>query len=162
MPNLLIKLLEEERETITTTAVKQIDFETRIAAMTSKDLQDDTRPGRPSAFGCPDCGGVLWEIEEGGYTRYRCRVGHAYSPESMLGAIDDELEEALWFALKTLEESAKLSNRLALNEMERGNKWLVERFRDREGDARSRAEIIRRFLSDEPRRTYESEKVEEQ
>ena len=52
-------------------------------------------------------------------------------------------------SLKTLEESARLSHRLAENEATRGHAWLMKRFRDREIEARNRAEVIRRFLRDE-------------
>jgi two-component system chemotaxis response regulator CheB len=124
-----------------------IEFETRIAEMDPESLQQDDRPGRPSAFSCPDCGGVLWEVQDGDYTRFRCRVGHAFSPETMLGAQSDILEEAMWTALKTLEESARLSRRLAANERARGHDWMVKRFEEREEDARAKAEQIRQFLT---------------
>ena len=75
-----------------------------------------------------------------------CGVGHAYSPESMLGAQCDVLEEALWTAAKTLEESARLSHRLARAERERGHDWLAKRFESKEQEARERVEVIRRFL----------------
>jgi two-component system chemotaxis response regulator CheB len=89
---------------------------------------------------------VLWEIPEEQFVRYRCRVGHAYSPETMLSAQDDMLEEALWSAVKTLEESARLSHRLAATERQRGHEWLVARFEEKEREARSRVEVIRRYL----------------
>src|SRR5262249_36868835 len=38
--------------------------------------------GRPSTFGCPECGGPLNQITEGDVVRFRCHVGHAWSPES--------------------------------------------------------------------------------
>ncbi len=119
-----------------------MEMENRISEMEGKTLQDDDRPGQPSAFSCPDCGGVLWEIDDGNYVRFRCRVG----PESMLGAQSDVLEEALFSALKTLEESARLSKRLADNERARKHEWLAMRFEARERDARERAEVIRRVL----------------
>jgi len=28
--------------------------------------------GRRSVLSCPDCGGVMWEIDEDDVTRYRC------------------------------------------------------------------------------------------
>lgn len=123
-----------------------IEMENRIAEMESKTFQDDDRPGRPSAFSCPDCGGVLWEINDSGFVRFRCRVGHAFSPESTLSAQNDVFEQALWTALKTLEESARLSRRLAKGQRERGHKWMAARFEARENDARERAETIRRVL----------------
>jgi len=127
--------------------VKQMDLEKKIAMMDSKALRGDERPGQPSAFSCPDCGGVLWKIEDGELTRFRCRVGHAYSPETMLAAQADVLEEALWTAMKTLEESARLSKRLAAGEREKGHEWMAVRFDQKEKGARDRADVIRRFLA---------------
>jgi two-component system chemotaxis response regulator CheB len=126
---------------------KQMDLENKMSLMDSKAMRADDRPGKPSAFSCPDCGGVLWEIDDGNLTRFRCRVGHAYSPETMLAAQGDVLEEALWTAMKTLEESARLSKRLGDTERERGHDWMAERFRQKEIEARDRADVIRRFLA---------------
>ena len=39
--------------------------------------------GEPSGLTCPECGGALWEQQEGELIRFRCHVGHAYSAESM-------------------------------------------------------------------------------
>jgi two-component system chemotaxis response regulator CheB len=151
LPSLLSQVVKEKRKPALVGRERgQIAQEKGIAEMSSESLQNDDRPGQPSPFSCPDCGGVLWEIEESDLVRYRCRVGHAFSPESMAGALDESLEEALWTALKTLEESARLSKRLADNEAAHGQAWLVQRFRDRELEARNRAEVIRRFLKDDP------------
>ena len=45
--------------------------------------------------------------------RFRCRVGHVYSPETMIAAQTDEVDRALWVALRTLEERAAMAYRLA-------------------------------------------------
>jgi two-component system chemotaxis response regulator CheB len=58
------------------------------------------RPNGPaSGFTCPECNGALWELEEGGLLRYRCRVGHAYSEEAMVQEQGSAVEAALWAAL---------------------------------------------------------------
>lgn len=145
---LLGQLVRQPRpeRTVAAPAPPNLRLEINLAELEHDSLHADERPGRPSPYSCPDCGGVLWEIEDGEYVRFRCRVGHAYSPESMLGAQDDRLEEALWSAVKTLEESARLSHRLAASERQRGNEWLVKRFEEKEQEARDRVEVIRRHL----------------
>jgi two-component system chemotaxis response regulator CheB len=66
--------------------------------------------GPPSGYTCPDCNGSLMAV---GSTSYRCRVGHAWTPEALFRARDRETENALWIALRSLEEKAKLSRRHA-------------------------------------------------
>ena len=144
----LIELIASDTgvPTIGPAGLDVMEMETRIAGMDPKAMATDERPGKPSAFSCPDCGGVLWEIEDVHYTRFRCRVGHAFSPESVFSGQNDVLEEALWTAMKTLDESARLSKRLAAAERGRGHSWMAARFEDREKDARQHAEVIRRVL----------------
>jgi two-component system chemotaxis response regulator CheB len=125
---------------------KDLQLEVRMAELDADALHDDGRPGNPSPYSCPDCGGVLWSIDDQGYERFRCRVGHAFAPESMLGAQQEVLEEALWTAAKTLEETVRLSSRLAASERERGHDWMAERFERKERDARAHVEVIRRYL----------------
>ena len=107
---------------------------------------DEREDGAPSVFGCPDCGGALWEVEENEIVRYRCRVGHAYSDESLMSAQAEGVERAMWAALRALEESAEQAHRLAKRMRKRGHGSLYERFRAQAIDHDDRAGIIRRAL----------------
>ncbi|HLX70863.1 MAG TPA: chemotaxis protein CheB [Verrucomicrobiae bacterium] len=68
--------------------------------------------GLPTSFVCPECNGPLWETKPGAALQFRCHVGHAYSPESLLADQADGLERALWSALRTFGERAELLRRL--------------------------------------------------
>jgi two-component system, chemotaxis family, protein-glutamate methylesterase/glutaminase len=50
---------------------------------------------RRSALSCPNCSGVMWEINEGNLTRCRCHVGDAHTDELMYLAVDESLRRAL-------------------------------------------------------------------
>jgi two-component system chemotaxis response regulator CheB len=105
-------------------------------------------PGRPSGFSCPDCNGVLWEILDGGLVRFRCRVGHAWSPESLLTQQSEALEAALWVALRTLEERAALATRLGEPARRRGHMITATRFQEQAQEAQQAARLVRRLLLD--------------
>src|SRR5262249_37009715 len=109
-------------------------------------VRSSDRPGRPSVFSCPECHGTLWEVGEAGLLRFRCRVGHVYSPDSMLAAQTDEVDRALWTALRTLEERAALSHRLAERAHQRGHHWVDKAFSTRAREAEAEANHIRTLL----------------
>ena len=63
-------------------------------AMSPEDMEEQF--GSPTAFVCPECNGPLWETESGRSLQFRCHVGHAYSPDSLLADPAEGLERALW------------------------------------------------------------------
>ena len=109
-------------------------------------IRNSDRPGRPSVFTCPECHGTLWEADEAGLLRFRCRVGHIYSPETMLSAQTDEVDRALWIALRTLEERAALSHKLAERARERRHSLVDKVFTDRAIETEREADHIRQLL----------------
>jgi two-component system chemotaxis response regulator CheB len=102
--------------------------------------------GSPSVFGCPDCGGVLWEYQEGEMTRFRCRVGHAWTADSLLAEQAETLEAALWAALRGLEERAELARRLAERARQRNWPQSVDAFDQQGEEAKHHVDVIRRVL----------------
>ena len=106
-----------------------------------------TQPGTPSTMTCPECHGTLWETREGALVHFRCRVGHAYTAESLLAHQADQLEAALWTALRSLEEHAALSRRLAERATARGHSHSASSFTEQAMDAEHHASTIRNVLS---------------
>ncbi|HEX6293263.1 MAG TPA: chemotaxis protein CheB [Herpetosiphonaceae bacterium] len=125
---------------------REMELESRIVGMDMAALQSEERPGLPSAFSCPECNGVLYELHDSDLVRFRCRVGHAFSVESVFAEQAEALETALWVALNTLEESASLGRRMAQQARERGHMMLVRRFESKARESEQRAATIRQVL----------------
>ena len=109
-------------------------------------VHNSDRPGKPSVFTCPECHGTLWEADEAGLLRFRCRVGHIYSPETMLASQTDEVDRALWTALRTLEERAALAHKLAERARERQHPLVDKAFTERANETEREADQIRQLL----------------
>lgn len=109
--SLLMRLAERAFEEPEMKHDARLDLENRIAMSRRFSTEFNTEDlGSPSGYTCPDCNGSLIGVSDG---NYRCHVGHAWTPDALLGARDGEIESALWVAMRSLQEKAKLSRRLA-------------------------------------------------
>src|SRR5207247_1163630 len=109
----------------------EVALETAEEAPVPSDAHRSDELGPASALTCPDCHGTLWEIEDGSQTRFRCRVGHAYSEETMIKAQGESVERGLWAALRALEERAALVEKLAKRARRRGHSAVASMFDER-------------------------------
>jgi two-component system chemotaxis response regulator CheB len=124
---------------------RQHSREVPLSEMDREALEED-RAGAPSGYACPECHGVLWEVAEGNVLRFRCRVGHAYSIETLLAEQGSSMDAALWAAYRALEERAALTQRMAERMRERGQPALHRRFHEQTTETRARADLIRNVL----------------
>jgi len=106
-----------------------------------------TQPGVPSTMSCPECHGTLWEVRDEDLVRFRCRVGHAYSDEALLVHQSEQLEAAMWTALRALEEHSALARRLAGRANSRGHSHSASSFTEQAMDAEHHASVIRTVLN---------------
>jgi two-component system chemotaxis response regulator CheB len=147
IPVLLAALVDEQAPS------RRVDADHPHLRRMEPDLEDmplavhhGDRPGKPSIFSCPACHGTLWEADEAGLLRFRCRVGHVYSPETMLAAQTDEVDRALWVALRTLEERAAMAHKLAERARQREHGLVDRAFTARASETEREADQIRRLL----------------
>ena len=59
------------------------------------------RIGVPSPYSCPECHGVLLQLEQESRTPFRWHTGHAYSVDSLLVAIGKGTDDALWNTIRS-------------------------------------------------------------
>lgn len=102
--------------------------------------------GEPVPLVCPECQGPLWEDRDGKLVRYQCLVGHRYTSKSLLAAHDEELEAALWIALRTLEERILLQRRLAEHSATAGQHGTRKTYLARAQQFEKHARVLRRIL----------------
>jgi two-component system chemotaxis response regulator CheB len=129
-----------------TTEDEALGRDVRFEELDPDVLHTDPAMAAPSGFACPDCGGVLWELNGEQPFRFRCRVGHSWTAAALLGEQADVLDSALWMALRALEERASLSERLARRMNETGSPSSAGRFAIQAAGCRRSAEVIRRLI----------------
>jgi two-component system chemotaxis response regulator CheB len=69
--------------------------------------------GKASQYTCPDCHGVLVQIEEGSIVRFRCHTGHAFSLETLLAEISESIDHGLWDTIRAIEERVLLLRQMS-------------------------------------------------
>jgi hypothetical protein len=98
-------------------------------------------PGLRSSVVCPICQGSLSESQLASVTSFRCHVGHAFTTAGLLAEQAESLERALWAAVRTLEESASVSGRMATF-----SGPLRSRFEEKARTQTQQADVVRQML----------------
>jgi len=104
--------------------------------------------GKKSIFTCPDCGGGLWEIEEGKLPRYRCHIGHAFTEKELQLRQSETLETTLWVALRMMEERRQLLLKMADEEKSKGWKRSADNKEDRALELKVHIDRLKELLFD--------------
>ncbi len=148
IPGLLSRLVAEEieaEEPLPSTYDPTAN-EVRLAELDMSEVENEMRAGNPSAFACPECGGVLWEVDQEGLLRFRCRVGHAYTARHLRAEQRQAVEAALWSALRALEESASLYRRMADRARFSRHEQSSRTYEERAVNAETNSRTLRDFL----------------
>lgn len=120
-----------------------------VIAMEGNGLQAGVMElGKVSRYTCPDCHGVLVQIEEGSIVRFRCHTGHAFSLLTLLAEIGEAIDKGLWDALRAVEERIMLLSQMAELSSEAGLTALSARCRRQADDAQERVQPLRELVLD--------------
>lgn len=101
------------------------------------------RMGQPASLSCPNCGGVLSNVDGGRPLRFRCQVGHAFTADTLAAEQESRVDEALRVALRIIEERAELVGRMAQDARQTGRHSVAEMYEARAREYRSYAETLR-------------------
>jgi two-component system, chemotaxis family, protein-glutamate methylesterase/glutaminase len=91
---------------------------------------------------CPLCNGSLTETHVGSSESFACHVGHRFSLRSLYAEQADQVESAIWAAIRALEESVSLAQRLA----GKSSGDLRARFSERERAMAQHAQTLREVV----------------
>lgn len=104
------------------------------------------QPGSPLPISCPECSGVLSEVREGSLLRFRCQIGHRYSPASVVAQQSEATQRALSAALTAVNERELLLRRLAQDATDHQDHAAVRRFGAQAAAAAAHHEQVRALL----------------
>lgn len=90
-----------------------VRIEAEIAEQVVSDVARVNHLGKQVPYNCPNCGGVLWEMNQGGRKRYRCHTGHSFTAPALLTSQSEKIEEILWVSLRMFEERKNLLTSMA-------------------------------------------------
>jgi two-component system, chemotaxis family, protein-glutamate methylesterase/glutaminase len=120
--------------------------EDRIAASVGGPGAAELEEAAPSGLSCPSCDGSLFALPGHPAPRFRCRVGHAWSPDSLAAEQDSGVDDAMWVALRALEERVALLAGLAAEADRHGLTLSAENHRRRAAEVRRDVRVVRDLL----------------
>ena len=144
----LARLVRESVPTEEPSMPEEMEIEVKISKEGNALANGILKWGKPSIYSCPECHGVLLELQEGNLMRFRCHTGHAYSPDSLLAEFADKTEETLWSALRAIEESIILMKGLTQHSGEEHTPEDTQSLLNKVEEAQERADLVRKALFD--------------
>lgn len=103
--------------------------------------------GELSPFTCPECHGALWLMNPHP-EQYRCHTGHTYTAQTMAAAQDRGIEEAIWAAVRALNEKEALLNRFTQEANKHNRDAAASEYLKTAEQVRRNAEVLRGILVD--------------
>ncbi len=146
IPGLVAKLAETPTTEAQYPVSPEIKIESEIPIRGEGTMEQMEQIGKLSVFTCPECHGTLYELHDGELIRFRCQTGHAYSMETLEDQQSEEVEAAVWAALRALEEKAELFRRIAERGEHNRRGTLQEKYEEKARAAEQQAEILHKLL----------------
>ena len=122
------------------------ELEVAIAKGDNALMKGVLEAGEFSPLTCPDCHGALTRYAEGPIKRYRCHTGHAFTTETLLTGIDDNIEKTMWEVMRGMEEGKLLLDSMITDLKQRGLFEEVAVCRRRAEELVERSQLIKEII----------------
>jgi two-component system chemotaxis response regulator CheB len=140
----VVRLAKQEAEmTPSDAAQPDEELKAEISGLLAGSPETDTRIRTYSDLTCPECGGPLYFFQGERAETYDCLVGHRWSPQSLFEEHSSAVERALWLAIRSLDERARLTGRLAAAARDRGHPLSASQFSEAAEEAKRSAATLR-------------------
>jgi two-component system chemotaxis response regulator CheB len=142
----LVRVSKQPTKTERRIMPDRLKIEAEIAAGERTMLGNIATIGDPSLFTCPECHGALVQIRDDQLLRFRCHTGHAFTAQSLLASLNENTEDTVWSAVRTLQEGAMLLQHLAQHSRDAGQESEADSLEREAQDKLERAELVRKTI----------------
>ena len=149
MGRLLVRLSREEVDETVEVIMEddeKIKVEIKIAAEESAFEAGVMKFGELTPYTCPDCHCVLTRLRDGNLMRFRCHTGHAFSVDTLLTNVTENIEDSLYGAIRGIEESVLLLNHIGDHYAEVNASKIAAVYFQKAQEAEGRAQVVRRAV----------------
>ena len=109
-------------------------------------LRKMSEMGEISPYTCPDCGGVMWDVENEPVGRLVCHTGHSFTMNSFLHSQSEVIENSLWEVIRFIQERIKIVERLAEKDRQDGRADSASNYYKKNEELSHHVRILRKFI----------------
>ncbi len=116
IPEMLVQLSNQPAVEEKPTVTEEIEVESKIAEQgmnTQEFLENVEEIGTRTTYTCPECNGSIWQIGKEEPLRFRCHIGHSFTANVFLSEQTQNIENALWSAVRAMEEKVTFSRQMS-------------------------------------------------
>ena len=126
-----------------------IEIESRIAEQqmnTQEFLEHVEAIGTRTTYTCPECNGSIWQIGQEYPLRFRCHIGHSFTANVFLSEQTQNLENALWSAVRAMEEKVTFSRQMAVQMATYNLQGAADKYEDHANSLDAEVSLIRGII----------------
>src|ERR671911_55096 len=150
IPALLLRLSKEpaqEEQTFSIPKAMEIESDIAEQAMNTKEFLDNVEKiGQRTTYTCPQCAGSIWQIGDEEPLRFRCHVGHSFTAGPFLAEQTNYVEDALWTAVRALEEKVTLTRQVAKRMSDSGLRAPAQKYQEHADNLDKEVSIVRDLI----------------